>query len=114
MLFDHVLADQLSALHPSFVDDDLMVLSQLNLVVFDGLVEILILVAAFLDVVDNLKKVDGNRKYLPSSLQHFLVFFKLRLVLFFELLLVLGLVVRTLQHRLKLALTVPIRFFERG
>ena len=51
---------QLLALDPAFVDDDLVVLSQLYFIIFDGLVEGLVLVASLLDVVDYLEEVDGD------------------------------------------------------
>lgn len=100
VLFNHIFTDQLCTFHPSLIDDDFVVLTQLDLVIFDSFVEILILIAAFLDVVDDLQEIDRNRKYLSSRLQHLLIFLKLHLVLLFKLLLILGLVVRTLQNRL--------------
>lgn len=113
MLLDHGLADEFTALHASLIDDDLMMLAQLYLVVLDGFIERVVLVAALLDIVDDLEKVDGDRKYLPTCLQHFLILFHLRLVLLLQLLLILGLAVGTAQHRLQLGLPHTRRFLQR-
>lgn len=112
VLLDHILADELGAFDPALVDDDLVVLAQLDLVVLDGLAEGLVLVAAFLDVVDDLEQVDGDGEDLPPGLQHFLVLLHLRLVLPLQLQLVLRLVVGALQHRLQLGLA-PTRLLPR-
>lgn len=55
MFFDNTLADKFCALDFSFVDDDLVVLSQLDFIVLDGLVEGLIFGSTFLDVMDDLQ-----------------------------------------------------------
>jgi hypothetical protein len=60
VLLDDCFADEFGALDASLVDDDLVVLAQLYLVVLDGLVERLVLVAALLDVVDDLQQVDRH------------------------------------------------------
>jgi hypothetical protein len=60
VFFNNVFTDEFGAFDPAFVDDDLVVFSQLYFIVFDGLVEGLVLVASLLDVVDYLEKVDGD------------------------------------------------------
>jgi hypothetical protein len=39
VLFDYVFANEFSALDPPLINDDLVVLPQLDLIVFDGFVE---------------------------------------------------------------------------
>ena len=106
MLLDHVLTDELGALDSALIDDDLVVFSELYLVILDGLAEGLVLVASLLDVVDDLEEVDGDGEDLSAGLQHLLVLLDLRLVLPLELQLVLGLVVGTLEHGLQLGLAL--------
>lgn len=106
MLLDHVLTDELRALDSALIDDDLVVFSELYLVILDGLAEGLVLVASLLDVVDDLEEVDGDGEDLSAGLQHLLVLLDLRLVLPLELQLVLGLVVGTLEHGLQLGLAL--------
>lgn len=107
MFLDDSLTDEFAALHASLVDDDLMMFAQLYLVILDGFIEGIVLVAALLDIVDDLEEVDGDRKDLPTRLQHLLVLLHLRLVLLLQLLLILGLAVGTTQHRLQLGLAHP-------
>lgn len=77
-----------------------MMLSQLDLIIFDGLVEVIILGSPLFDIMDNLQQIDGDRKNLPTSLQNFLIFLILCLILFFELGLMLGFGGRVLHDRL--------------
>ncbi len=93
MFLDDCLTDEFAALDSSLIDNDLVVFTQLYLVVLDSLIEGVVLVAALLDVVDDLEEVDGDGEYLPSGLQHLLVLLHLRLVLLLQLLLVLSLAV---------------------
>ena len=58
MVLDDSLADEFSALDSALVNNDLMMLSQLDLVVFYGLIKGLILAATFFDIVDNLQQID--------------------------------------------------------
>lgn len=68
MLFNDIFTDEFSALDPALVDDDFVVFAELYFIVFDGLVERLVLVAALLDVVDYLEEVDGDGEDLPPCL----------------------------------------------
>lgn len=77
-----------------------MMLSQLDLIIFDGLVEVIILGSPLFDIMDNLQQIDGDRKNLPTSLQNFLIFLILCLILFLQLGLVLGFGGRVLHDRL--------------
>lgn len=104
MFLNHSLADEFAALHASLIDDDLMMLAQLYLVILDCFVQRVILVAALLDIVDDLEEIDRHRKYLPPCLQHLLVLLHLRLVLLLQLLLILRLAVGTTQDGLQLGL----------
>ena len=104
MVLDHCFADELTALDLALIDDNFVVLSQLDFVVFDCLVKGFVSVVPLLDIVDNLEQIDGNRKYLSSGLQHLLVFFDLFAVLSLELDLILALSGWTLQHMVKLGL----------
>lgn len=112
LLYDR-FADELCALDPAFIDDDLVMLAQLDLIILDSFVEGVVLVAALLNVVDYLQQIDRHRKDLSSCLQHLLVFFQLRLVLLLQLLLVLCLTVGALQHRLQFCLPRTRRLLER-
>lgn len=56
----HIFTDELSPLHSSFVDDDLMVFAQLYFIVLDSFIEGFIFVPSLLDVVDYLQEVDGH------------------------------------------------------
>lgn len=60
VLFYHALADQFCALHAAFVDDDLVMFAQLDLVVFDRLIHAVVLGTAFFDVVDDLQQVNRH------------------------------------------------------
>ena len=101
MIFDDCLAYELAALNFAFIDDNFMVLSQLNFVIFDCLVECFVPVVPFFDIVDDLQQIDRNRKYLSSSLQHFLILFDLFSVLTFELNLILAFSGWTTQDLIK-------------
>ena len=113
VLLYHSFADEFCALDPAFIDDDLVMLAQLDLIILDSFVEGVVLVAALLNVVDYLQQIDRHRKDLSSCLQHLLVFFQLPLVLLLQLLLVLCLTVGALQHRLQLRLPHTGRLLER-
>lgn len=60
VFFDDSFADQFCALDSAFIDDDLVMLAQLNLIVLDSFVKGVVLVAALLDVVDYLQQIDGD------------------------------------------------------
>lgn len=60
MLLDDGFADEFGAFYSSLIDDDLVMLTQLDLIVFDRLVQGVVLVTSLFDVVDNLKEVDGD------------------------------------------------------
>jgi hypothetical protein len=61
-----------------------MVLSELDFVVFDGLVERFVLASAFFDVMDDLKEVDGDGEDLSACLEDLLIFFDYCSVLFLD------------------------------
>jgi hypothetical protein len=98
VVLDDCFADELAALDLALIDDDLVMLSELNLIVLDGLVQSFVPVVPLLDIVNYLQQIDGNRKYLSSGLQHLLVFLYLLPVLTLELDLILALSGRTPQH----------------
>ena len=91
VIFDDCLAYELTSLNLAFIDDNFMMLSKLNFVVFDCLVKCFVSVVSFLDIMDDLEQIDWNRKYLATSLQHFLVFFDLLSILSLQLNLILAL-----------------------
>ena len=68
MIFDHSLADKLTSFNSSLIDDHLVMFSKLNFIVLNSLVQSLVSVISFLDIVNDLKKVDGNWKDLSSGL----------------------------------------------
>lgn len=107
VIFDDGFADEFCALNSAFIDDDFVMFSELNLIVFDGFVEGFVFVVALLDIVDYLEQVDGDGEDLSSGLQHFLVLFDLLLVLAFELHLVLALAVGVSHHLLQLGVSSP-------
>lgn len=114
MLLDDGFADEFGAFYSSLIDDDFVMLTQLDLIVFDCLVQGVVLVTSLLDVVDNLKEVDGDRENLSARLQNFLIFFELGLVLSLQLQLVLRLVGGALEDSFQFCLARVSRVFLDG
>lgn len=104
VILDYGFADELAALNPSLIDDHFVVLSELNLVVLDSLVEGFVFVVSLLDIVNYLQQIDGYGKNLSSGLQHFLVLLDLLLVLLLELTLVLAFIGGAAQDLLEFGL----------
>ena len=103
-ILDYGFADELATLNPSLIDDHFVVLSELNLVVLDSLVEGFVFVVSLLDIVDYLQQIDGYRKNLSSGLQHLLVLLDLLFVLLLELTLVLAFIGGAAQDLLEFGL----------
>lgn len=104
MILDYGFADELTALNSSLIDDHFVVLSELNLVVLDSLIEGFVFVVSFLNIVDYLQQIDGYRKNLSSGLQHLLVLLDLLFVLLLELTLVLAFIGGAAQNLLEFGL----------
>lgn len=82
MILDNILANELRPLNFALVNNNLVMLAELYLIIFNGLIEVIVLRASFLNIMNNLQQIDGDRKYLPARLQHLLIFLILQFVLF--------------------------------
>lgn len=60
VVLDDTLTDEFSAFNLALINDDLVMLTELYLVVFDGLIKSVVFVATLLDVVDDLQQVDRH------------------------------------------------------
>ena len=90
VVFNDWLTDKFRSFNSAFVDDYFMMLSQLDFVVLYRVIQRFVFLVSVFDVMNYLKKVDWNRKYLPTCLKHLLVLFYHDFVLLLELELGLG------------------------
>lgn len=68
MIFDDGLADELTALYFTLIDDNFVMFSELNFIILDGFIVEIIFIASLFDVMDYLEQIYGNRKYLSTGL----------------------------------------------
>lgn len=73
VFLNHRLADQFGAFNPPFVNDYFVMLAQLNLIVFYGIIKRLVFLVAVFDIVDDLKQINWNSENLSACLKDLLV-----------------------------------------
>lgn len=83
MFFYYTLTDQLSAFDSSFVNDDFVMFSQLDFVIFYCIIHRIVFLIAVFYVMDDLQQVDWNSKDLSTRLQNLLILFNDGFILFF-------------------------------
>lgn len=106
MILYHSFTDKLASFNSSLIDNDLVMFSKLNFIVLNRFIQILIAIISLFNVVNDLEKIDGNWKYLSTSLENFSIFFTFFSVFLFKLNLVFTFVWRTFQHLIKFGLSL--------